>query len=278
MNLYNIQETALKAQGYKIYEGEQALHQICFNVEMKKIYYDDGGFYMNTDYKGLIREDTGEVLYVGKEYSPIRNREIVEAMTPLFNDGFMLKDVRVYQDRKFQINLWNPDETLEINGQQAYLRATFGNSYDGSQSFVAALGAYIQVCSNGLTVGKGFALRKKHTGLSDLSSFMLESVHNRHKVIEKITSKDWDNHDQVKIMKLFDRITKGLPDGKDNKPNSVKVLLNQKFREEMQLYDNLEFALFMATTNLATHGHLLGVSPSYQMELETQASNVFFNN
>jgi hypothetical protein len=278
MNLLEIHNTDRQTNGFKVLDGTDALESICFPVSQKPLHYlIDRGGYHKTEYKGLVRDDTGEILYVGKEYSPVANEEIVKAMEPLMNDGFELRDIRVYQDRRFQINLWNPNEKLDINEEEANLRVTFGNSYDGSLAFYTAIGAYIQVCGNGMIAGKGFSFRKKHTGISDLSSFMLECVSSRDKIINMLKAKQWQDLEKDKLLKLFDKITKNLPDGKDKKPNPVKVLLNKQFENEMSNYANSEFALFMAVTNIATHGHQLGISPTYQMELESQ-STVFFTN
>jgi len=68
------------------------IDNVLFNLkERPLVYYENGGGAIETDYKVLLNEENNKVLYMGKIYTPIHNREIIEAVN--LHDGIELARV-----------------------------------------------------------------------------------------------------------------------------------------------------------------------------------------
>jgi hypothetical protein len=264
------------------FKEHKHLTEIFFPIVQKPLYIDSPSNVMSevSTHQALVKNDeyNPEVLYIGKDYTPVHNISLYPLIEDIKELGYELSNVLSFNDRYFEINLKSQALDFQINGMDAFGRVKIINSYDSSAAFSISAGAYVQVCSNGLCVGKGIGKEtRKHTGDND---DWLEPTLTRFKeVVQKsagvIAARQW-NKDITKdeIQKLFNSATKFLPTT-PKKMHHVQELIYDKYLEEEKVYNNPEFALFMAISYYGTHQDN-GVTPMYRKKLD-EATGIFFN-
>lgn len=255
------------------------IEKVVFPVEMKPLHFiDDMGDQIETAHKALVDTRNEDILYVGTGYSPIKNETILEALIPILDSGFKFQDIRVTNRRRFEFNLVHREKTFTIHNEEAYLRLKITNSYDGSSALQAIFGAYIQICSNGATAGKASILKMVHKGSAstDISHALASFTEGQTRVMELFQRKEWTVQEPEQLSRMLDTLTKDIPDLANRLPHPTKALINSKFIEEHEVYpQNPEFALFMAATDIATHGHKIGVPYTYQQSVDAKIATVF---
>jgi len=253
------------------------LSGILFPIEQHDLMNAAG---IHSGYKGLFRTDTNECLYAGKEYIPIDNNDIVDALESLANKGYEYSRIERYGNSKFIMEMTNFDEYHMVNNQKINPKIKVINSYDGSNSLFMAMGAYICACENGLVVGQAITYKRRHTqGILDksLQEFFLEGYEKMYdSSMNILINKSWDNTDKMieeKWKSLIEPFVKGKEEGVV--PPIVQMLKN-RFIYESNLYDNKEFSLMMASTWISTHGYKQGISFNNQKILNDQVTKIFF--
>lgn len=234
-----------------------------------------------SEHRSLVRVDTGEEITVGKDYEPLANKRIAEAIEPLFDMGFHVSKVRSYDSRRFYITLVSREMKMNIGGEEAAFTVNIQNSYDKSLRLGIQAGAIIFVCSNGLTIGKGVSISMKHTRqMKDFQFAVSDRIPTLYKnMFDLVERKDWTISDMEAVQTVFEKLTKPFPRKKDNQPNIVGAMIQKQFQIDYEKYsDQPEFALYMAATNVATHGYGQGIPPTYILELEKLIPEVFFKN
>ena len=277
-----IAETVKENNSFKIYDGEEGLNEICFPTELRKIgYCDNDGTYHESATNGFFDKRTNDLLYAGPQYVPTKNEEIVDNLKPLFNNGFKVHNVINHRDRKFEINLINPEVEMMMGSEKAHYRCLITNSYDGTSKLSLELGAYVFICSNGLKIsyGKDISLKLKHTQDHNFGELMLDtSAESIEYVRGALSEKVWDLPG-VDAKSQFKALTAGIKDKKDeygkNVPSKAKRILDNRFQIECEKYQ-VEFALFMAATYLTTHGYKLGLSMASRNSIDKVVEKVFF--
>ena len=252
------------------------LDAICFPVVQRDMWYTKDGEPIKTDYKALVNPDTNQLLYIGNNYTPIYNEMIKTTVKSM--EGFQISDIRSYDNKTFEINLINPDVVFPVGKQDANLRIKIVNSYDGSRAFQIQAGAFIQICSNGATIGEKIDFKRKHIGSSgDIYDKLFELNTDKifNQVRNRLEQKNWNRNSDEEVKDIFKQLTKHMPDGLDGTPNKAKLLLQDKFDYESAQYEP-EFALYMAATNMATFGHKYGLAWSYQKDLDNIINFAFF--
>jgi len=269
-----------KATKYKVYEdmpGSVLLDELVFPVEAKELLSDcgDEGYQYCGNYGIFTRGKFTADTIVSGEYNLIPNKDIIERLEVFFNKGYGVERTTNYDDKEFSIHMIK-DELISIgNFTEAKPQIKIVNSYDGTSSLRLEFGVYILVCGNGAYRGVKASISKKHIGNWSFSEW-LESAEFEAKYmanLEKFGYKTWENTGEA-IMDMFKDLTKGIP-ATSKGGATVLQLINDKYEKELLRFGNEEFALFMAVTDIATHGQDYGVAPSYQLALEDKIPATF---
>ena len=232
-------------------------------------------------YTGVLDVKRNVILYAGKDYSIIRNEEIVKALQPAFESGYRLVRVRNFNNTKFQIDLENKsvssvivvgDRELPVHG-----RVRINNSYDGSLAFSLQMGYWVEICGNGAIAGDILAYKRKHNKNNEC----VEHIEQGLKVLTNETlgksisklNRLW-TIDPNEAKGMFNKIVEGIPDPKDGM-HPVKSQLLSRISQEFAEYRNDVFALYMAVTNMTTYPTKYGLAPSYLQKLELNSAKVF---
>lgn len=258
-----------------------SLQEASFPIGHKELfYYGESGSPSKIGHKALVRPDTGEVLYVGKEYAPVPNADIYLALEPLEKRGWQFQDIRAYKSNVFSFTVVNPDIKFTLDTLEANASIIVTNSYDGSHALKIFVGGIIQVCSNGLTFGKGIEYSRKHTGSLDDFQEQLQEVTTKTlpKAISTVEKKQWvSSNDIDKLQHIWKQLVKPYPSSTKGQVNNFVVALNQQFQLEQSRGYSGELAMVMAATDLVTH-QAEKYSPAYIMQLEKDIPKVFFSN
>lgn len=279
------QNPSTTSNGYE----STALDSLLFPVSSVPLYWNNNGIntvvpeeYKEAGYTGVLDVNRNVILYAGKDYSIIRNSEIIEALEPAFAQGYRLVRVRNFNNTKFQIDLENKDVTGAITvGDRTFDvtgRIRICNSYDGSLAFGMQMGFWIQVCSNGAIAGDMLAYKKKHSTGNGCVEHIESGIRLlTNDALSKSTSKlnkMWTITDPAQIQGMFKQLVDGIPDPKDGM-HPVKVSLLNRITIENNTYQNDVFAMYMAVTNMTTFPSQYGLAPSYLQRLETNTAKVF---
>lgn len=257
-----------------------SLLDVTFPVEQKELfYYDKNTLAIPSGTKALLRADNQEVLYVGSQYSPVLNSEILDSLEVLEESGWQAHEVRAFNSRVFSFAYVHPDIRFTVSGLSTTAKIVVFNSYDGSHALKVFIGGIIGVCSNGLVIGKGIEYKRKHTGnILDFREILIETTQKRiHQVTKEAESKVWETEDVDKLEKIWKTLTKPYPNSTNGQPNKIVYALNQRFQVEQSLGYKGEQAMMMAATHIATH-EASSYSGTYIMQLEKDIPKVFFNN
>jgi len=251
-------------------------------IESPLYYKDENGNMSVSNRSGIIDGRNGELLYSGSSYIPLRNIDIVESINRYAPD-YKLKDTRNYGNKKFVFNYINDNVSFTVNGLEASQRIKISNSYNGTQSLMVEMGFYIKICSNGAVIGHDIIKSKyRHieSNMLDFNDIINNGFNIDKNIVNYLSSKDF-NADDNEVKKKFELLTEGLSDKTDTDGNiiynKIKLLLHDKFVAEQRLYKNNEFALFMASTWLATNGHKYYFSADYMYNIEKKITSVFFD-
>lgn len=238
--------------------------------------------YKETGWNAVVDLRSDTVLYLGKDYTLIKNQEIIDALQPAFDSGYQLVRVRNFGNTRFQIDLENKSVTSEITvGAETFPvhgRVRINNSYDGSLAFSLQMGYWVQMCGNGAIAGDILAYKRKHNKNNEC----LEHIEQGLKALTNDTlgksitklNKLWDIKDAKVIQGMFSKIVDGIPDPKDGM-HPVKVQLLNRIGTEFATYNNDVFALYMAVTNMTTYPAQYGLAASYLQRLEANSAKVF---
>ncbi len=277
-------------QDTRNYESNE-LESICFPVSMVPVYWNKNGIndVMPEEWKDAGRQAVldvlrDEILYVGKDYSIVKNQEIADALEPAFANGFELVRIRNYNNSKFQIELENKaiQGTIVLpNGKELITtgRIRINNSYDGSLSFGLQMGCWIQVCGNGAIAGDVMSMKRRHSGDNELDvqgkikSGLALLTSDALSVNMNKLSKYWVTPDG-KLEEMARGLVRNIPDPKSG-VHPIKSQLMNRYTIENNEYGNPAFALFMAVTNMTTYPSQYGITPSYLGQLERNTLEVF---
>ena len=257
-----------------------SLADACFPLTHKPLfYYDANNMAQQTGHKALMAADTEEILYVGSEYNPVPNADIYTTLAQLEQHGWQIESIKALNRRVFGFSLVHPEMTFQVGGLVANARLVVINSYDGSQALKVFTGGVIQVCSNGLIIGKGVEYSRKHRGLAvgDFEQVLLDTVENGLKEsLKKVEAKEWELEDMTKLEKMWKSLTKGFPNATNGQPAKIVNALNQRFFEEQRRGYKGELGMMMAATHIVTHDYAQH-SGGYILQLEAAIPKVFFN-
>lgn len=112
---------------------------------------------IDTGYKFIVREDTGEVLScMTTNYKLVRNEEVLRAVDPVMHDNqAVLKEASVFGGgARTKISYRLPNISVDMGkGDLINPEIIIRNSYDGSMEASAMAGAFRLVCTNGMVIG-----------------------------------------------------------------------------------------------------------------------------
>lgn len=257
--------------------------EAAFPVTHKELhYYSDSMLPSPSGYKALMNADTNSILYVGKEYSPIHNREILDVMSQLEEFGWAQTVIRSYQGRQFRFEMKNPSLKFSVNNFEAVAKLSVVNSYDGSQALKIFVGGIIAVCSNGLTIGKGIEYKRKHTGLDSGMGAFSQQLHSAAtdtiaKAMRNVEQKVWTENNLEQLQTIWKNLTKEFPPRSNGQPNDFVKALDSQFKVEQAKGYTGEFGMMMAATDIVTHQYR-NHPASYILQLEKNIPKVFFPN
>jgi len=276
-------------QGTSIERVTTTIESICFPVARVPLYWNagDSSQFVPEDMKdsgfcGILNVSTNETLYAGKEYKIIDNNVIAAAIKTLETRGWALASIRSIGDRKFYIDIRNPQMRASISvGDREFAvdaRVRITNSYDGSLAFGIQGGFWIQVCGNGATAGDIISVKKKHQG-EDVQANIIDSILSMTserflKAVSKVSAMFAEEMTPDTVAKLVEKLTQDIPDNKDG-IHPVKLAVIERCKKEYAEYDNAPFAVFMAVTNITTYPQNYSVPTSYLLALERRTLEVF---
>jgi hypothetical protein len=144
----------------------------------------------------------------GKTYTVIPHKDVIETTkTLLDNNGFRItKELyRANMNAKVAQGVYHLASTKD---EEMGMMFAWTNSYDKSTRFQCAVGAFVNVCSNGMLCGDMANYARKHTGKAD------HDIHTQ--ISSQIKSAD----------KYFDKLI-------DDKNNMRKIFLPKKQQAEL---------------------------------------------
>jgi hypothetical protein len=252
------------------------LQSTLFKVEKRPLYMvNNSGIQERVNHEALVKADDGDILYIGKQYTPIENKTIVDAISKLPMD---IVKINNYNNRVFEYNLVG-NQNFKFGEEPAKFMMRIVNSYDGSKALRVDAGVYVLVCSNGAVSKKhGFNFGRKHTvglGENEIAGFIEDSTNKMDGIINLFQNKTWHNN-QEQGMQQFNELVKIFPESKTGEVHPMIEGINSRAERYSEKYD-IEFSLFMAATDFSTHKERFGLSSSYARKLDSQISDVFMN-
>ena len=228
---------------------------------------------MKTNYKFIVREDTGDVLScMTKDYKLVKNETIINKAKPIIesNNG-VLKEVRSFGTGNRMFTKWEfPDHKVKLSKNDIMSpEIVIANSYNGIVGVNIIAGAFRMICSNGAVIGiiaKKYTNRhlKSNVSLDNLDS-VIEDTMNKTKLIFKdefpilMDTQIKENH-IVKFLEMFpiqtnEIITQSLI---ANKPKSFWDLFNvgtnvltHHVNRDVQAVHNVENQLYPKIKRMA---------------------------
>jgi len=132
----------------------------------------------------------------GKTYTVISHREVIDNTYKLLADsGFMVyrESYRASKDANVAQGIYHiyPQSTTDIEIEQEKelgMMFAWTNSYDKSKSFECAIGAYVQVCYNGMLSGDMMNYKRKHrwSASRDIHIQMSDQIKNGEKYYKRL--------------------------------------------------------------------------------------------
>ncbi|MBL4837632.1 MAG: DUF932 domain-containing protein [Kordiimonadaceae bacterium] len=142
-----------------------------FPVGVDKVLLNDG-VTEAPGWQGIYNRDTEELMHIHKTtYQLVTNEEIFEnfdqaiRVAGLHDGNVEIKDELSHGGcRAFRQYIFHDHELVVDGNDRLAMRLIVRNSYDGSSAFVARMGAYRFVCSNGMNLGKTLLeVAQRHT-------------------------------------------------------------------------------------------------------------------
>lgn len=120
----------------------------------------------------------------GRHYRLVDNMSLLTAFETAIDNsnidrtGMTVKDALAYEGGRMLRTYRFPAHTIDIAANDpVHLQLQVINSYDGSCRFSAMLGAFRQVCSNGLVIGETLLnMQQKHTQALDVDHIARELI------------------------------------------------------------------------------------------------------
>jgi len=238
------------------------------------------GVELSTGQKAIVRVDNGKILGIhSNSYNLIKNTDLADKLKPFSQQGYEIERLTNYEDKKFKIELVDRDKQMIVADHLVHPRIVVENSYDGSIPLKASAGYYVQVCSNGAIVGnKFYNINHKHNS-KFVNNFEMFDSDYVFEMLENFSLKVWrPSLSNSEYDDMIKEICKGIPKPTD-KPSMTELLLNKQYYDESRIIKHQdEFAMFMAATNLSTHGYKQGIPYSYMRIMDKNISEIFLNN
>ena len=173
-----------------------AIEESLFPVrEEPAVFQEDPSGYMNTGYKFIVREDTGQVLScMTDEYKLVNNQEVVDKTEKVLNKTkAQLKEVKMFGDgARTKYTYIFPNTKVKVaTNDYVNPEIIISNSYDGSNAVGVMGGAFRLVCENGLVIGYMLGRTKNdhsiyNNSLDKIEEFIEEDIPEKYKGLEII--------------------------------------------------------------------------------------------
>lgn len=144
----------------------------------------------------------------GNTYTVVSHSEVIaNTFKLLANSGFMVtrEIYRASKNASVAQGIYHiyPEQTTDIhveNEKELGMMFAWTNSYDKSKSFVCAIGAYVQVCYNGMLCGDMMNYKRKHrwSATRDIYMHMSDQIKNGEKYYKRLI-KDKDSMRNVNL-------------------------------------------------------------------------------
>jgi len=140
---------------------------------------------LETGYKFIIREDTGDILScMTDEYKLVTNETVLKHANPIIEkSGGKVKEVRMFANGAKTTLKWHfPNEKVNIGKNEDLTpEIIINNSYNGTSGLNILAGAFRLVCTNGMIIGVvSQNYKNKHSvyniALNDIESVIRETV------------------------------------------------------------------------------------------------------
>lgn len=212
----------------------------------------------NTDnFRAVVRTDTNEVLSVqSPKYKLLRNEDVypvfenylkhsmIDTTDMYIQDSIAYNGARTIRSYKFPAH-----QVVIKKGDLVDMELRVTNSYDGSYPFMALVGGWRLICSNGMVIGETYSkVYGRHTlnlNISDaairtnlaLQAFLVESEKWKHWANSRITDEE------------AERIFKAM-NGAGERVSKELMLIYQDEKSEL---GNTLWAVYNALTYWSTH-------------------------
>jgi len=240
-----------------------------------------------TGYNAVMNPLDNTTYYMGKEYKPLPNKDIIEMVRGLvIADGFEFHRGVIDERGRYEFCLEAPVPAIGVdlgNGKKHEARCLLNilNSYDGSASLRAGIGGKISYCQNIFGLPTKFLggeirheTRRKHLGnveatLTDLKNAIPRILNEWES--SPIATKVWSG-DPAAFAKVQREVIKAF--GAEHK---VTASFNMRARMiEEREWNVPEFSAFMAITNMTTFPESYALKTSHVEKLK-EITHVFWN-
>ncbi|MBT6047990.1 MAG: DUF932 domain-containing protein [Candidatus Scalindua sp.] len=190
-------------------------------------YILDSGYGDDSQFKMIVREDTGEPISVmSKDYRLVSNQDLLMAALPhlnkfgavMANDDLEMRSNHVFGNARSQFSFDFPLSEIAIaKGDDLHPRLTLINSYDGTKRVGFKYGAFRLVCSNGMMIGDAKTETYMHIGarteLDDIGNIIERAVGNMQEMLgEKfgpLLEQNLEMHKISKLIEMFPKVHRG---------------------------------------------------------------------
>ena len=171
---------------------------------------------LDTGYKFIVREDTGDVLScMTNDYRTVTNKQVIDTAKPILKaHGAKLKEAVTFGEGQRTTWKWIiPDVKVKVmKDDYVSPEIIIRNSYDGSLQVHVLSGAFRLVCSNGLVIGTVISNHNhKHSVYNNSLDKLDEAIEGTVTTTTKIFGEDFptlcdtnvrENH-IIKMIELF---------------------------------------------------------------------------
>ncbi|MCZ7603135.1 MAG: DUF945 domain-containing protein [Melioribacteraceae bacterium] len=175
-------------------EIERRLSEFMFPVTEKEVLYHNvgGGIpSMASNYKGIVRKDTNELISIMKDtYKIVPNSEVIkpllEQLHRLDTTWFIDSSHSFVESNRMRLQVTFPELIFHDGRSDIALSLFLHNSYDGSEGVRMLWGAIRGICKNGMVFGEVLSkFYGKHTSGLEIDNLreQLESTYDKIPVI-----------------------------------------------------------------------------------------------
>jgi regulator of replication initiation timing len=221
-------------------ELEKRLSPYLFPVTEREVFHSDiagKSPLLTTDYKAIVRNDTGELISIMNDtYKIVPNSEIIkplmEQLNMLDTSWFLDGSHSFVENNRMRLQVTFPELIFSDGRSDVSLSLFLHNSYDGSEGVRMFWGAIRAICKNGMIFGQVLSkFYSKHTAginIGNLNQQVEATYENipiiKHRIEQLLNEKVTDSIRMSIENKLGKKVMKYVEEQEDERGQRAKNL------------------------------------------------------